>query len=247
MVGYVDIVDLLFLGGWVVPLAIGIVKLRRRSGGVALPTIGVVWALGAIGLAAVGYVGFTPFSAAPERGDSSGRSPVGYVGITRSGAALRAEDFDPATFKGQTGTVTLPYQCESSLIVTDTNTHKRLRLHVRDGVAQAPVGDYKVSSYDMSMKGKGGVTWTASHYASSPQALEISAASPAHLNLGPPFTAQVEVNESPGEGTMLQLSVTGRAGESYAIVSRQWRAKPPRFQVLDRLGQVVSQGQFEYG
>jgi hypothetical protein len=248
VVGYVDIVDLVLLGAWVVPLIIGVVKLRRRTGGVALTIIGAIWALGAVGLAAAGHVGVSRFSAALRvENFNPARLSRQPMRVNRFDAPPRVEDFNSDTFKGQTGTVTLPYRGESSLIVTDTDAHKRLRLHVRDGVAQAPVGDYKVSSYDISMKGKGGVTWTASHYASSSQALEVSAPSPAHLNLGPPFTAQVEVNESSGEGTMLQLSITGRAGESYVIISRQWRAKPPRFQVLDRLGQVVWQGQFEYG
>jgi hypothetical protein len=210
--------------GWLVPLIIGIVKLFRRTGGIALTIIGIMWALGAMGLAV-----------------------MGYVAISHLREALRVEDFDPAAFKGQTGSVTLPHQGESSLIVTDRKANKRLRLHVREGVAQAPVGDYKVDSYEISMKDKAGVTWTASHYSSPSQGLEISAASAAHLNLGPPFTARVEVNESPGGGTMLQFSLTGPGGESYVMMSGRGRPALPRFEVLDPSGQVVWQGRFEYG
>jgi len=210
--------------GWLVPLIIGIVKLRRRTGGIALTIIGVMWALGASGLAAVGYVAYRQL-----------------------GAALRVADFDPATYHGQTGTVTLPYQGESSLIVRAKPAGAKLGLRVRDGVAQAPVGRYELQTYSMSMKDKAGVAWTASHFPSTSQELEVTTASPVRLNLGPPFTARVDVSAGPGGKTMLQLGISGRAGGAYTIMSGQGRAAPPRFEVLDGSGQVVWQGSFEYG
>jgi hypothetical protein len=207
--------------GWLVPLIIGIVKLRRRTGGIALTIIGVIWALGASGFAVVGYRQF--------------------------GAALRVADFDPSTYHGQTGTVTLPYQGESSLIVTNNDLRTRLRLHVRGGVAQAPVGRYQLQSYFMSMKDKAGATWTANHFSSASQALVVTAASPVHLNFGPPFTARVDVSEGPAERTMLQLGITGRGGESCIITSDKRPVAPPHFEILDHTGQVVWHGSFEYG
>ena len=117
------------LTGWVVPVIVGIIRLRRRTGGPALLIIGGVWFLGAAGVVGLGVVWYRTFSA---------------------GFAIK--DFDPAGHAGQTGTVALPHKGESSLVVGDEAQRTRLRLRVRDGAAVAPAGRFQVFSYTATAK-----------------------------------------------------------------------------------------------
>jgi hypothetical protein len=211
----------LALIGWVAPLVIGIIKLRRRSGGIALTIIGGIWAVGALGLAALGVFAYRQFS-----------------------AAMRVEAFNPASYHGAMGTITLPYKGESSLVGIMQGSPTRMRLVVREGVAQAPVGAYSALSYEAAARDANGRRWTARCDVGMTResALIVGTAAPVELDVGPPFTAAVTVAERSGK-VDLGFNTSGRGGYSYTIMS----SEPPRFEVVDGSGKVLWQGRFEYG
>jgi len=210
--------------GWLVPLVVGLVQLRRRTGGVVLAVIGAIWGFAAIGVAGLGA--------------------VAYRQMSRS---VRVEDFDPASYHGATGTVLVTYAGQSELIVRDKKLDKRLRLHARDGIAQAPVGKFEVESWEALATDSQGITWTASCYPGGGRAAEmaVAAGGAPRFEVGPPFTASVDVRPQASGRVAFELKVAGLGGYSYPIHSS--RARPPGFQALDRSRRVVWHGDFEYG
>jgi len=213
--------------GWLVLLVIGIVRWRRRAtAGIALTIIGAIWGFGAIAVGGLGALAYRQFS-----------------------RAIRVENFDPAGYKGEMGTIVLPYKGESSLVLMSQVGAKSIRVRAKDGVAQAPAGKYYLSSYEAVAKDQQRARWTASCFpgrqAMGSRSLSLGAASPQQLDLGPPFTASVVVRNATGAKPILDLSITGRGGNSYTIFRGDGR--PPSFQVVSRDAQVLWQGRFEYG
>ena len=212
----------ILLLGWSVPLGIGIVYLRRGTGGRGLTVFGALWGLAAIGLVALAI---------------------------RAYQSARIEDFDPSAYHGQTGTIITAYKSDCSLIVSNTATGKRMRLRGADGAAVAPVGTYRIESYQAVAKDDQGDEWTASSYTAPAlnQDFALAADGTHELDLGPPLTAQVMVNDDDDNGkSSFDLKIVGRGGD-YALRAGGSRSHPLSFQILDQQGHELWQGNFEYG
>jgi hypothetical protein len=208
--------------GWIAPLVVGIVKLRRRRGGIVLTIIGAVWGLGALGM-----VGLGAFS---------------YYQVSKF---RHIEEFDPAAYHGEMGTIVVSHKGQGSLLLRERKADKQIRVAIDNGVAQAPAGEYEVVTYDAVAKDERGVKWTASCYYSKREPLSVAASSSQQLDAGPPFTAAVAVKERAKGKVSIDLGIAGRGGRQYSIMRQDGTA--PGFEVLDKSGKVLWQGSFEYG
>jgi hypothetical protein len=211
--------------GWLIPLIIGIVHMRRRTGGLALIIVGAIWGFGAIAVGGLGALAYREFS-----------------------RATRFEYFDPSAYHGAMGAIVVPNPGE--LIVRDKKLDRRLCLQINRGIARAPVGRYDVVSWTEAVAPyapAGSEDWTAScEFDAGPSSeLVVTAEGTQRLEVGPPFTVSVDVAPQAGGRVTLILKVMGLGGHSYSIVSR--RRPPPRFEVLDGSRKVVWHGNFEYG
>ncbi len=213
--------------GWIVLLVIGIIRIkRRRRAGVVLTVIGGIW-----GLLALSLLGFGTYT------------------YQRAMRVSRVEDFDPEQYEGEMGSIVLPYKGESSLEVQDKESQKRMGLSTTNGTVLAPAGAYDLYSYEVIDEDGNGAKWTASGSLSSVESREISieAGSTQDLEIGPAFTAKVTVKKKGQDEAVLDFKLIGRGGGNYTITGMDKGRKAPGFQVVDKSGDILWQGKFEYG
>ena len=210
--------------GWLVLLLLGLTRYRRTTAGLVLDLVGGFWGLGAIALAAVGYVGVRE--------------------VTRMS---KVQEFRPAEYQGPVGSVALSYQGEATFTVSDLGTGKRMRATATEGKLTLPVGNYDFLSCDLEARGPDNKLWTASGSFSSPafKHLAVTSGATPQLTLGPPFRAQVVAQAAGKDKLNLSLKLTGCDGQSYTL--RGPGDQPPKFQMLSPTGEVVWQGNFAYG
>jgi len=218
--------------GWIVPLVIGIVRLRRRSAsdtvGIVLTIVGSVW--GVVGLM-LGVCG-------------------GMFWLTLT-SFNQVEQFDPSQYDGPMGTIVVPYEGDGLLQVTSMTEGKTLALSTGDGRFQAPVGEYTLWAFTAKKTGEDDSPWweatTLLVQDESPQ-VSVRADSETSLELGPPFTASIAVTDEAQDVVELQLEVIDSQSNQYTIGKIALEeAPPPRFEVRSSSGELVLKGQFEYG
>ncbi len=213
--------------GWIVLLVIGIIRIKRRSrAGVVLTIIGGIW-----GLLALSLLGF------------------GIYGYQRAMRVSRVEDFDLEQYEGEMGSIILPYKGESSLEVQNKESQKRMRLSTTNGVVLAPTGRYDLCSYEVIDEDENGAKWMAqgSLYSLKSREISVEADSTQDLEIGPAFTAKVTVKKKRQDEAVLDFKLIGRGGGNYTITRMDKRRKAPGFQVVDKSGDILWQGKFEYG
>ena len=221
--------------GWIVPLVIGIVRLRRRStgdtAGMVLTIVGSVW--GVVGLM-LGVCG-----------------GMFWLMSSFGGPFSRVVQFDPSQHEGPMGAIVVPYEGEASLQVASMAGAKTLVLSSHDGRFQAPVGGYSPWVFTANKTDEDGSEWQASTYltmSGKPSQVSVQADSETSLELGPPFTASIAVTAEQRNKVALDLKVADSQGNHYTISRLGLRAAPPpRFEVRSSSGELVLEGQFEYG
>ncbi len=212
--------------GWIVPLAIGITRIRKGTAGTALTVIGAAWGVLALSVCGLAFYGY--------------RQVAGYSEV---------EDFDHTQYQGETGSIVVPYHGESSLVVADTESDKQIRLSTTDGTLIVPAGTYELFSYDVADEDENGTKWKASCYLFQLKSDKISVepGSRQKLDIGPPFTAKVAA-KSKGQGEVsFDMTLTGRDGCQYTISRAGESRKAPTFHVLGKSGNVLWKGSFTYG
>lgn len=216
------------LGGWTVPLIMGILRNRRDGRGSGLIALGSAWGVCAI---------------------------AGIIYLASMVIGLRdrftPQTFDAAGYQGETGQVILSWRGPCELTAWGSNGSSMLTLHSDTGTVVAPVGPLRVSSWTLRSTDNRGREWSLTgrpsyegHDARS--TLNVSRAQPVELSVGPPLTARVVVDSSPGASELsLDFALTDRGGGSYTISGGGGDA--PGFEVVDAAGKVVWSGDFEYG
>lgn len=226
----VSVVALIFAAalalGWVVPLVVGIIRIRRGAVGTALTVIGAAWGILAIPVCGLAFYGY--------------RQVASYTEI---------EDFDHTQYRGETGTIVVPYKGKSSLVVADKNSDKQIRFSTTDGTMIVPVGTYELFSYDVADEDENGIKWEASCYLFRLKSGKISVGpgSSQELDIGPPFTAKVTTKSKGRDEASFDMKLTGRDGCQYTISKSGGSRKAPVFHVLGESGNVLWQGSFKYG
>jgi hypothetical protein len=217
------IIVLVLLIGWTVPLIIGIVKLRRgsRTTGIILTVLGGGWGLVAVLLVAVGI--------------------FGYMTAMKAG---RTEHFNPDSYKGAIGRIVSKCPSPSHLVVQYPSLKKNLELKSKEGIFIAPVGDCLLESYRLESKDSEGKEWTASGILAG-ELIKVDSKIEANVEIGPPFTASVTARDL-GKKVIFTLIFTDCKGRS-ATVRKPPTERAPSFALLDKTGQTLWQGSFEYG
>lgn len=163
----------------------------------------------------------------------------GFVMAASASRSYSAKPFDPSQYKGATGSIDLPYKGESALTLIGEG--ESIRLSTTDGTLKAPTGDYHVSSYEASGKDEKNIKWTASTYLHKTR-LSVTNGSSEQLDIGPPFTASVDVKSKPNNYVSMTFNLKDNAGNSFTIYNSD-----PSFQVLSQSGNILWQGKFQFG
>ncbi|MBI5777934.1 MAG: hypothetical protein HZA49_00565 [Planctomycetes bacterium] len=163
----------------------------------------------------------------------------GFVMAASASRSYSAKPFDPSQYKGATGSIVLPYKGES--VLTLYGKGESIRLTTADGTIKTPVGDYTVSSYEASGQDEKNTKWTASSYPRSSRVV-VKDGTPAHLAIGPPFMASVDVKSGPGNQVSMTFNLKDNAGNSFTIYNSE-----PSFQVISQSGDTLWQGKFQFG
>jgi len=210
-----------FMLGWIIPLAIGIVQLRRRRApaGIILTVVGALWAVPAVAALV-----------------TAGAFYFGY------GPSFGTHTFDPARHLGPRATIIIPWQGKGTL---EFRWRSRQYLSESDnGQFAVPAGSLPLTNFTAySSPDKTG--WQARSTFDQRSQLSLAANEQHALAAGPPYTAQVKVQEAAGKAYM-SMDIKD-AGGNVAGISDVARKSPPHFDVLDKAGKVVWQGKFEYG
>ncbi|MBI5687100.1 MAG: hypothetical protein HZC54_18675 [Verrucomicrobia bacterium] len=214
--------------GWIIPLAFGIGRIRKKTGGVVLTVVGGVW-----GLLALCFGGLVAWS------------------ITMGFRAMQVEDFDPAKFQGKTGKITLAHKAESELVLMSFGgmDTKRMRFKTLDGVFSVPEGKYFPFEFAAFARDPAGAKWkaTCQLFGGAKDELSVSAESSQELAAGPPFTAKVKVSKQSGNEVAFDLKITGQGGHNYAFQRTDAADTPPGFEVVGPDGKVVLKDKFHFG
>ncbi len=212
--------------GWTVLLGCGIYRKRRElAGGLVMIILGCIWAVPGIGIAGLAAFAIYQFS---------------------TWEPMEIAEFDPASYEGETGTITLDYDGPVTLQVTGTN-NIYLRLAGDNGAIVAPVGKLTPSSFECKKEGKGG-TWVASTWLGRRKArLTVTPDTPAHLDsVGPPFAASIKTRQKANGEISLDFKLQGKGKEQYTIRGPK-RRLAPRFEIRDQRDEIALSGAFSYG
>ncbi len=128
---------------------------------------------------------------------------------------------------------------------------------------QVPTGSYSLQRYTIERADAQGDQWRLIAYAgegSEPVVLELG--SEVEFPMGEPYTPRITHRQSPVDSNevMLDLNVTGAGGERVVGLSRiagdrteidmdrhGQRPRAPRYRIVSTDGEIVAQGNFEYG
>ena len=161
--------------------------------------------------------------------------------------AASVKTFNPKTYKGKMGRISLTYAGECRLGLKDRRNGKIMMYSSRNGVVQAPVGSYKALRYEAVARDGDG-KWTA--YCLTilqTPVIAVKANSTQKVALGPPFVASVDVSRTGRDSVSLGFNLAGAGGHRYIIVKGDRNLEPPGFEMYDTSGRIVWQGNFKYG
>lgn len=220
----VGLVVLCFAIGWLIPLIVGIVKLRRgqRQIGIALTITGGIW-----GLAAVGLIALAAFLGRGQMFD------------------YQVKDFEPSKYEGLVGRIVVPCDGEVELFLSGDGD-EQLRLKVGDQSAQAPAKRLRLESYTISATADDGSRWKLySHFYGREQSITVEPNADVKLKIGPPFRAKLDVDLSNNRAN-IGLSVSDTAGGDCSLFRMDSDA-PVGFVALTRSGDKLWEGKLESG
>lgn len=215
-----------FLFGWLIPLIIGIRRKRRQAGGTGLIAAGSIW-----GAISVILLSFTILS------------------ISRITRQLQSETFDAASYKGQTGTITLPWNDTFTLqFIGASSNGGNLNIIGKAGSAAAPTGTFTIGMVYLSSVISNTPLFTATTWPNNPTSrmVSVKANEQTALSFGPPFTASVKVKQDGTTNVVFDYKLEDSAGNSWRVSSMK-ETKNVGFTVSDKTGKVVWKGHFQYG
>ncbi|MEN6519872.1 MAG: hypothetical protein ABFD46_01800 [Armatimonadota bacterium] len=172
---------------------------------------------------------------------------IGITTYPANSGTLGFSRFDPKTYKGKMGKVTLLYHGNAVLTMFSNSGRKITEYSTTNGVLLLPVGSHEVWNCDVIAKDKNKVEWTASISPGNTRKIDVSANKTQKLNFGPPFIASIKVTKH-GDKANMDLNVVTAQGNNKCVIKKSdGETDPPRFQVINSSGKVVWSGSFKYG
>jgi len=222
------IAGLMVLLIWLVPLVIGVrVYSRNRVGAMILILFSSAWVIACLAAGGGGY--------------------FFYHNIIK---ATMPVDFDPATYEGEMGllTITPPVSGKLTLCAGGKDEHNRMTAETIEGGNLVPVGSYHTVRLKVEQDDSEGNTWTADYSLNSqiPNGIAVTQDTPAMLPAGPPFTGVLDISQRPDKKLSIALQITDMYGNQTTLNPPNRRSNTPSFEALQD-GQVVWSGKMEYG
>lgn len=219
------IIVALVLLAWLVPLIVGIKMMRgpKRSGGIVLLVIGILWGLPSI----LGMV---------------------LAGMFWSGArsSFELKDFNPAKFTGAMGVIQTSAPGPCRVVLKPQAQKVSGRYTSTDGSFKVPVGSYRVEQFALQATDEKGKQWEAITAYPLKTSLSVTEQTPVALKVGPPYRAKIKV-EHYATMERLSLEYTDASGADVSFKQGGTTPPAPSFQILDKSGKVCHSGRFAYG
>ena len=164
------------------------------------------------------------------------------VHVVPDGSSIKFEKYEP-----KMGTLDLGIAA-SLRALSDTGMHN---LGGSDGKWQLPEGKYICEGLSITKTDADGKEWRLAGLDVGPlKNFEIRGGETTAIKIGPPLALKVDAVGPPSGGEIvLSLALAGKAGETYFLGLRQGatRSSPPKVKVLDASGNVLAEGNSEFG
>lgn len=210
---------------WLVPLIMGVKLLRgpRRTSGVVLTVIGILWAIPSL----MGLV-------------------LGVMYWTGARSNFEIKDFIPAQSQAVLGTIHTSYHGAGRLVLRAQGAKSPTRYTSQNGTFQVPVGTYRVEEFTATTTDAQGKPWEGVTAFPTRMPVVVSAQTPVEIKTGPPYKAQVKVEQF-GPTERLSLELTDSANGTANLRKGMTTPPAPSFQLCDKKGKVLYNGKFAYG
>jgi hypothetical protein len=212
--------------GWLIPLIIGLVKWRRKTGGKWWLVSSGVW-----GVLAAAWIGFCVYSA---------------ISLNRRYAS---ETFNAETYTGERATLVLPYSGSGTLSIRQVNTGKSLRVVFSEtNSVVVPAGTLTV--WHLSYEEKDATGVVAGGMNCSLEAKEnIVAQANDVITLpgGVPLTASITAKKQAEDKIQIDYALTDVAGNRISMWGRSSEKGNPKFEAIGPDGACFWSSALEYG
>jgi hypothetical protein len=212
--------------GWLIPLIIGIVKWRRKTGGKWWLVSSGIWG----GLAAA-WIGFCVFSA---------------ISINRSYAS---ETFNAEKYTGERATLVLPYTGSGTLSIRQVNTGKSLRVAFSEtNSVVVPAGTLTVWHLSYEEKDATGVVTGGMNCSlESKENIVAQANDVITLRGGVPLTASITAKKKAEDKIQIDYVLTDVAGNRISMWGGSSEKGSPKFEAVGPDGACFWSSALEYG
>lgn len=212
--------------GWLIPLIVGLVKWRRKTGG--------KWWLIASGIwcsIAAAWIGFCVFS---------------VISVNRRYAT---EEFKAENYSGERATLVLPYSGTGTLSIRQVDTGKSLRVNFSNtNSVVVPAGSLAVWHLAYQQKDAGGgITGGMNCSFESKADIVAHANDVIPLKGGVPLTAAITAKKKPDDKLQLDYVLTDVAGNRISMWGGSGEKGKPKFEAIGLDGKSFWSGQLEYG
>jgi len=164
------------------------------------------------------------------------------VDVAADGSAIRLKEIEPAF-----GTLDAGSPDVEAVFLSENGFHV---LSGSEGKWRLPAGKYVPLQVTLKKADDSGLTWKLSGQFNPTElpCLEISPGETQTLDLGPPLSAQTNVQSRAGF-VSIGFSLVGRGNETYApgAMKDGQRNPAPKFEIADESGKVVLSDAFQYG
>jgi hypothetical protein len=212
--------------GWMIPLVVGLVKLRRKTG--------AKWWLMGSGIWAGLELSFIVFCV--------------YFAMTVS-RRYANEEFKAENYSGDRATLILPYSGTGTLSIRQVNTGKSLRVSfVNTNSVVVPAGRLAVWHLTCQSKNAGGLVTDGMNC--SFESKEDIVAQPNDVITvkgGFPLTASITAKKKPDNKLQLDYVLTDVAGNRISMSGGSQKNETPKFQAIGLDGNCFWSGQLDYG
>lgn len=210
---------------WLVPLIAGVKLLNgpRRTSGIVLTVIGILWAIPSL----MGLV-------------------LGGMYWTGARSNFEIKDFIPGKSEAVLGIIHTSYRGAGRLVLRPQTGKSATRYTSVDGTFQVPVGTYRVEEFAATATDAQGKRWEGVTAFPMRTPVVVSAQTPVEIKAGPPYKAQVKVEQF-GPTQRLSLVLTDSANGTANLRKGMTTPPAPSFQLCNKQGRVLYNGKFAYG
>jgi len=210
---------------WLAPLIAGLKLLNgpKRTSGIVLTVIGILWAIPSL----MGLV-------------------LGVMYWTGARSNFEIKDFIPGQSQAVLGIIHTSHHGAGRLVLRPQTGKSATRYTSADGTFQVPVGTYRVEEFAATATDAQGKQWEGVTAFPLKTPAEVTAQTPVEIKVGPPYKAQVKVEQF-GATERLSLELTDSANGTASLRKGMTTPPPPSFQLCDKKGKVLYNGKFAYG